>query len=583
MNTILGNWGYNLPFPQANTRIPEMSDWVHAAGFQFLRNVTRFWSAPMKRVVLMLTFGVLCCVPVVTAQEKIGDAENLGNVHFAVSCLPATQPQFDRAVAMLHSFWYPQGLNAFADITKTDPDCAMAYWGMAISRRANPMVGAPGAVQDALKDALEAVGKAKLAGANTQRERDYIAAIETYYKDWEKRDYRTRVLAYEKAMEDVYLRYPDDPEAAVFYALAIDEAVNVLPADPNFTRQLKAGSILEKVLAANPEHPGALHYLIHTYDFPALADRGLVAARKYGDVAPAAPHALHMPSHVYSMLGMWPDSIKANQAALSVANGYAHALDFMVYAYLQMAYDIEAKRGVDRNVDLLKSQGASGAAAANPTGAVLAGYTALAAIPARYAIERGAWTEAAALQPQVGTPVADSITYFARAMGAVRSGDLDAARKNIEHLKQIEDRLLASKDDYWAQQVEIQWNAATAWVAYGEGKKDGALKLMRTAADLEDGSQKHVAMENRLWPMRELLADLLLEANEPGLALKEYETSLQSARNRYRGIYGAAKAAQRSGNLEKARTYYGELVTLCSNADTQRPELAEAKKYLTQK
>lgn len=537
----------------------------------------------MKRVVLMLTFGVLCCVPVVTAQEKIGDAEKLGNVHFAVSCLPATQPQFDRAVAMLHSFWYPQGLNAFADITKTDPDCAMAYWGMAISRRANPMVGAPGAAQDALKDALEAVGKAKLAGANTQRERDYIAAIETYYKDWEKRDYRTRVLAYEKAMEDVYLRYPDDPEAAVFYALAIDEAVNVLPADPNFTRQLKAGSILEKVLAANPEHPGALHYLIHTYDFPALADRGLVAARKYGDVAPAAPHALHMPSHVYSMLGMWQDSIKANQAALSVANGYAHALDFMVYAYLQMAYDIEAKRGVDRNMELLKSQGASGAAAANPTGAVLAGYTALAAIPARYAIERGAWTEAAALQPQVGNPVADSITYFARAMGAVRSGDLDAARKNIEHLKQIEDRLLASKDDYWAQQVEIQWNAATAWVAYGEGKKDGALKLMRTAADLEDGSQKHVAMENRLWPMRELLADLLLEASEPGLALKEYETSLQSARNRYRGIYGAAKAAQRSGNLEKARTYYGELVTLCSNADTRRPELAEAKKYLTQK
>jgi hypothetical protein len=519
----------------------------------------------------------------VTAQEKTGDAEKLGNVHFAVSCLPATQPQFDHAVAMLHSFWYPQGLNAFADITKTDPDCAMAYWGMAISRRANPMVGAPGAGPDALKDALEAVGKARLAGAKTQRERDYIAAIEAYYKDWEKRDYRARVLAYDKAMEDVYLRYPDDPEAAVFYALAIDEAVNVLPADPNFTRQLKAGSILEKVLAANPEHPGALHYLIHSYDFPALADRGLAAARKYGDVAPAAPHALHMPSHVYSMLGMWPDSIKANQAALSVANGYAHALDFMVYAYLQMAHDIEAKRGVDRNMELLKSQGASGAAAANPTGAVLAGYTALAAIPARYAIERGAWTEAAALQPQVGTPVADSITYFARAMGSARSGDLDAARKNIEQLKQIEERLRASKDDYWAQQAEIQRNAATAWVAYAEGQKDAAKKLMRTAADLEDRSEKHVAMENRLWPMRELLGDLLLEVAEPGPALKEYEISLQSARNRYRGLYGAARAAQLSGDLEKSRTYYGKLLVLCSNADTQRPELGEAKKYLMQK
>ena len=537
----------------------------------------------MRRRILLLTFGVLCCESVVTAQEKTGGAEKLGNVHFAVSCLPATQPQFDRAVAMLHSFWYPQGLNAFADVTKTDPDCAMAYWGLAISRRANPMVGAPGAGPDALKDALEAVGKAKLVGAKTQRERDYIAAIETYYKDWEKRDYRTRVLAYEKAMEDVYLRYPDDSEAAVFYALAIDEAVNVVPADSNFARQLKAGSILEKVLAANPEHPGALHYLIHSYDFPALADRGLAAARKYGDVAPAAPHALHMPSHVYSMLGMWPDSIKANQAALSVANGYAHALDFMVYAYLQMAQDIDAKRGVDRNLALLKSQGASGAAAANPTGAVLAGYTALAAIPARYAIERGAWTEAAALQPQVGTPVADSITYFARAMGSVRSGDIDAARKNIEQLKQIEDVLLQSKDDYWAGQVETQRTAATAWAAYAEGKKDAAIKLMRTAADLEDGSEKHVAMENRLWPMRELLGDMLLAANEPGPALREYEASLHSARNRYRGLYGAAKAAQLSGDLEKSRTYYAKLLAQCSNADTQRPELTEAKKYLTQK
>src|SRR6266404_2950624 len=309
----------------------------------------------------------------------------------------------------------------------------MVYWGIAISRRANPMVGAPGAGPDALKDAVEAASKARLAGAKTQRERDYIAAIETYYNDWEKRDYRTRVLAYEKAMEDVYLHYPEDPEAAVFYALAIDEAVNVLPLDPNFTRQQKAGAILEKVLAANPEHPGALHYLIHAYDFPQLADRGLAAARQYGDVAPAAPHALHMPSHIFSMLGMWQESIKANQAALAVAKGYAHALDFMVYAYLQGAQDAEAKRGVDRSAELQKSQAAVGNA--NPTGAVLAGYTALAAIPARYAIERGAWTEAAALRPEPTTPVADSITYFTRAMGSARSGDLDSARADIEQLK----------------------------------------------------------------------------------------------------------------------------------------------------
>ena len=331
----------------------------------------RILGALMKRGILILSLGFLACMPVTTAQQKTGDAEKLGNMHFAVSCLPATQPQFDRAVAMLHSFWYPQDLNAFAEIAKTDPGCAMAYWGIAISRRANPMVGTPGASPDALTDAVEAASKAKLAGAKTQRERDYIAAIETYYNDWGKRDYRTRVLAYEKAMEDVYLRYPDDPEAAVFYALAIDEAVNVLPADPNFTRQQKAGAILERVLAASPQHPGALHYLIHTYDFPQLADRGLSAARRYGDVAPAAPHALHMPSHIYSMLGMWQESIKSNQAALSAAKGYVHALDFMVYAYLQLAQDIEAKRGVERSMELQKTQGALGTA--NPTGAVLVG------------------------------------------------------------------------------------------------------------------------------------------------------------------------------------------------------------------
>jgi hypothetical protein len=268
---------------------------------------------------------------------------------------------------------------------------------------------------------------------------------------------------------------------------------------------------------------------------------------------------------------------------LDVFKGYAHALDFMVYAYLQMAQDVEAKQGVDRNSELLKSQGVSGAAAANPTGAVLAGYTALAAIPARYAIERGAWGEAAALEPLHSTPVADSITYFTRAMGSARSGDLQAAQKNIEQLQQIEDGLLKSKDDYWAQQVEIQRNAAAAWVMFGEGKKDAALKLMRTAADLEDGSEKHVAMENRLWPMRELLGDMLLAANKAGLALEEYEASLQSARNRYRGFYGAAKAAQSSGDQEKARSYFVKLLAQCSNADTQRPELAEAKKYLAQK
>jgi len=533
----------------------------------------------MKRTILFLTLTVFSSTPMLAAQEKKAEPEKLGKVHFPVSCTPAAQQQFDRAVAMLHSFWVAPAANAFAEVAKSDPDCAMAYWGIAINRRANPLAGAPDAA--ALRDGWEAVQKAKSIGPKTERERDYVAAIGNYYKDWEKLDHQTRVLAYEKSMEQVYIRYPEDSEAAVFYALALDEAVTVVPADKNFTRQLKAAAILEKVLAAQPEHPGALHYLVHTYDFPPLADRGLSAARRYGELAPSVPHPLHMPSHVYSMLGMWQDSIKSNQAALSVAPGYVHALDFMVYAYLQGAQDVEAKRGVERSLELQKKQGAVGVA--NPTGAVLVPYTALAAIPARYAIERGAWAEAAALQPAPTTPAADAITYFARAMGSARSGAMESAQKDIEQLRRIKQELVRSKQDYWAQQVEIQRSAAAAWMRYTEGKKDEALRLMRSAADQEDASQKDVAMENRLWPMRELLGEMLLGMNEPTEALKEFEASLQSARNRYRGLYGAAKAAERSGDREKARGYYKRLVALCGYADTERPELAEAKTYLGRK
>lgn len=533
----------------------------------------------MGRIIPFMIFLMISSVSPLKAQETAGEPEKLGKVHFPVSCTSAAQQHFDRAVAMLHSFWVSPAAKAFAEVAKSDPDCAMAYWGIAVNRRANPLAGAPDAT--AFKDGWEAVEKAKSIGPKTERERDYVAAIGNYYKDWEKLDHQTRVLSYEKSMEQLYVRYPEDSEAAVFYALALDEAVTVVPADKNFTRQLKAAAILEKVLAAQPEHPGALHYLVHTYDFPPLADRGLSAARRYGEVAPAVPHPLHMPSHVYSMLGMWQDSIKSNQAALSVAPGYVHALDFMVYAYLQGAQDAEAKRGVERSLELQKKQGAAGVV--NPTGAVLAPYTALAAIPARYAIERGAWAEAAALQLTPTTPAADAITYFAGAMGSARGGALDTARKDIEQLRRITDDLVRSKQDYWAQQVEIQRSAAAAWVAYGEGKKDEALRLMRSAADQEDASQKDVAMENRLWPMRELLGELLLGMNEPAKALKEFEVSLQSARNRYRGFYGAAKAAERSGDKQKTRGYFEKLVELCSHADTDRPELTEAKKYLAQK
>jgi tetratricopeptide (TPR) repeat protein len=284
-----------------------------------------------------------------------------------------------------------------------------------------------------------------------------------------------------------------------------------------------------------------------------------------------------MPSHVYSMLGMWDESIKANEASLNVAPTYVHAMDFMEYAYLQQAQDKEAKAMVERAAAVQKTQAA---ASGSVTGAVLGAYTAVSAVPARYALERGAWAEAAALEPNHSTPVADGITYFARGMGAVRGGETANAKKEIAQLQSIKQGLLESKNDYWAEQMDIQIAAVSAWVAYAQGKKTEAVKMMRSAADREDGSEKHVAMENRLWPMREMLGDLLLTMHQPAQALKEYETSLQTARNRFRGFYGAAKAAEEAGNRAKIKDYYQKLVALGSHSTGERRELAEAKTYL---
>jgi tetratricopeptide (TPR) repeat protein len=500
----------------------------------------------------------------------------LGKVDFAVACGTETQQGFNTAVAMLHNFWYPQSVNAFAELAKADPGCAMAYWGIAMGERTNPLVGAPPAAL--AKRGSEAIEKAKTLGAKTERERDYIAAMDVYYKDWDKLEYRARVLAYEKAMEQLSLRYPEDVEAALFYALALNEAITVLPADKTYSRHLKAAAICEKVLAKNPDHPGALHYQIHSYDYPALATRGVAAAGRYASVATSAPHALHMPSHVYSMLGMWQESIESNRAALGVAKSYVHAMDFTAYAYLQMGQDRQAERLMNESLALQKAAG--GAFQRSPTGGVLPVYTAYAALPARFAIERGAWAEAAALELRPTAPPADAITHFTRAMGSARLGDVANARKDIDKLQALRDELASSKQDYWAEQVDIQRKAATAWVAQAEGKKADALALMRSAADLEDASEKSVAMENRLWPMRELLGELLLEQNEPALALKEFETSLGEARNRLRGFYGAAKAAEKAGDRRKAAAFYEKIVTLTKTADSDRPEIKQAKVFL---
>jgi hypothetical protein len=528
------------------------------------------------RIVMAAVITALCLqASVGLAEDK---SEELGTVHFPVSCSPAAQQQFERALAMLHSFFFPETIKAFTAVTQTDPTCAMGYWGIAMSTRPNPLIPLDVAT---LKRGWETVEKAKAANPKTPRERDYIAAMEAYYRDPEKGATAARVQAYEQAMEVVYLRYPEVSEAAIFYALALNEATD--HADKTYARQLKAGAILEKVFAQQPDHPGVAHYIIHSYDFPPLAPKGLAAARAYAAIAPSAPHALHMPSHIFSMLGYWPELISADKASLAFATDYSaknlqgavtagqlHSMDFLTYAYLQGAQDAKAKRIVNQRNDVQKF-----------FTRFLPGDTAYAAIPVRYALERGRWTEAAAIEPWSSQfPAAEAILYFGRALGAARSGDAAAARREIDQLQTRHDALAQAKNGYWADQVEIQHRAASAWVLRTEAKKDEALTLMRSAADLEDASEKHIAMENRLFPMRALLGELLLELNEPAQALQEFEASLQAAPARFRSFYGAAKAAERVADHAKARQYYEKLVALCNQADTERPEMAEAKAFL---
>lgn len=506
-------------------------------------------------------------------------AQELGRVHFPTSCMPAAQEKFDRGLAMLHSFVFPQDVTTFTEAAAADGQCAIAYWGIAISQRSNPLVLPLAAT--ALKNGLEAVEKGKAIGAKTERERDWIAAIEVYYKDYETVDQTTRGLAYEGAMEQLMRKYPDDPEAAIFYALALNETW--LPNDKTYAKLLKAGAILEGIAEKLPDHPGVLHYIVHSYDYPRLAQRGLDAANKYAKVAPAAPHAQHMPAHTYSMLGLWMQSVESNSKARAIGREQAaklwpgaahpiepHWLDFTEYALLQMGQEKRAKQVVDEN-GAIKKFGFE----------FVVGYTGLAAVPARYALERQAWKEAAALEPRGSQfPQAEAITYFARAMGSARSGNLPAAERDVNKLKELQTALERANQPYWAEQVEIQTLAASAWIAQATGQKDKALKFMRAAADIEDGSEKHVAMENRLYPMRELLGDLLLTQQLAAQALQEYEAANESTPNRLRGLYGAAKAADGAGQPGKAGTYFRKLVELTKDADADRMEVREAKAFL---
>jgi hypothetical protein len=507
--------------------------------------------------------------------------QNVGNVQFATSCNAGVQPEFNRGVALLHSFWFSAAIDSFNKVLEKDPACAMAHWGIAMSWWSNPFGGYRS--DKALEAGRQAVEKAKAAGPKTPREQDYIAAVEHLYKDAATVDQRTRTLAYEKAMEALAAKYRDDSEAQIFYALALDQTA--LPSDHTYANQLKAAAILEKELPAHPDHPGIAHYIIHSYDVPALAPRALEAARRYAKLAPDAAHALHMPSHTFTRVGYWQESIETNLASAAAARKdnaateELHALDYQVYAYLQLAQDAAAKKVVDSIAAIgARIQGNAAGNAAPPP----AGYFALAAIPARYALERHAWREAASLPVRESPfPWADAVTHFARAIGAARGGNPDAAARDIEKLGALSAALKAKNDAYWAEQVDIQRRGAAAWVAFAQGRKDEGIAMMSEAAEMEDDTEKAAVTPGPLAPAREMLAQMLLEAERPAEALVQFEATMKKEPNRFRGLHGAAQAAHALGD-EKARTYYKRLVDMCQSADTPvRPELAAVRKLLS--
>jgi tetratricopeptide (TPR) repeat protein len=505
------------------------------------------------------------------AHDDDSPGGQLGKVSFPTSCDPKVQPKFERAVAMLHSFWYNLSEKTFRDVLKEDPQCAIATWGIASILMSNALAG-QGASPKGAESAQAAIDEGRRIGAKTERERDYIEAVAAYYKDFATRSEKERQISRAKAYEGLAQRYPADDEAQIFYALYL--AGTQTQADQTYGAYLKAAAILEEEFKKYPDHPGVAHYLIHSYDAPPLAEKGLVAARRYASIAPDAPHALHMPSHIFTRVGSWQESADTNKRSMQAAVAAGdfdeayHAVDYMVYAYLQLARDAEARAAID---DAMK------VAASSPR--FIAPY-AMAAMPARYALERGAWQEAANLQPPGSAyPFVEAITYYARALGSTRSGDLAAARKDAEQLEALHNALLAAKNSYWATEVEIQQLAVAGWIALGEGKTDEALKFMRAAADLEDRNEKHIVTPARVVPARELLGEMLLVMKQPEAALKEFEMSQRREPNRFRNYAGAARAAEMAGDRAKAALYYQKLIALAKGSGSTRPELVSARKY----
>ena len=547
-------------------------------------------------VTALSVVAFLCATASVRAQHEEHAAapqasQGFGTVSFENSCRRALAPEFNLAVAQLHSFEFRPAIESFERVLAADDDCAIAYWGIALAYWGNPFGGVRSAA--ALEAGSAAVAAARAASTPDVRERAYIEAVAALYENYASVAQRDRILAYAEHMARVVRANPQDMEARIFYALAINQTA--LPTDKTYSAQLEAAAILEPLFEEYPDHPGLAHYIIHAYDHPPLAERALGAARSYAEIAPSAPHALHMPSHTFTRVGSWQESVDTNRRSeqTALAQGSAtealHAMDYQVYAHLQMAQDAAAREVLTRlpEVEARFDATAVAGGAAPP----MAGFYALAAIPARYALERGAWGEAAELEFQTeGTAFTIAITHFAHALGVARSVErrrgvappslLNRAYADINLLAQLRDELRAANDNYWAEQVDIQLRVANAWVWFVEGRRDEALAQMREAADAEDATDKSAVSPGPLAPARELLGEMLLEAGDAHDALAEFEASMAKEPRRFRSTYGAARAAATARDHTLARRYYEQLLEIAADADSDRAEIAQARDYL---
>jgi tetratricopeptide (TPR) repeat protein len=536
----------------------------------------------MKQVALVFTVVVLCGFGAAADEGHHHEdltTDQVGTVHFPVSCAAGVQKPFERGVALLHSFWYEEAKKEFEQIAKDDPKCAMAHWGIAMSVW-HQLWNQPDAAT--IKIGHDEVKNARSLHPKTDRERDYITAMDEFYRG-KRRDYHDRASTYCQAMATTHQDYPDDREAAVFYALSLlaSEPDN----DTTFANRKQAAAILEKLFVVDPDHPGVAHYLIHSYDKPQLAQLGLPAARRYAQIAPAAPHALHMPSHIFARLGLWQDDINSNLASIAATRKTAamhmggeghqfHAMDFLVYAYLQSGREADAQRVIDEVKAMPAKKDDMYGMDFDPRTDALVTFT------ARYALEMHHWTEAASLELIPGAETGDnSITYWARAIGAARSGNLPDARKDVAEIDTIYTTLLKQKKTSFAESVEQDRQEAAAWVAHAEGNNDEAIKTLRTVAEKEEAEGD----EPLAIPAREMLADMMLDMNHPEQALTEYETDVKFNPNRFNGLYGAARAAEMAGKSDKSSSYYARLVKICDGSNSDRPELSRAKSLLAQK